>query len=418
MGHDTRNAPISPCETDATRPARAWPNANRIKPHNSDTSAGTPPASAPTTTGPRATHSAVHTESPVRERASDRTWRRASALRSRAWRRRRLGRYTLLAIMIVGLFGMLGVMGVTLRVTVGNLKARHGWTRQATFSLMMAACALVLVGASLAPTNWPQPRQTSSAVETSPRLGTMASLFNNGSAIANTDPPVRIVTVGAKSANTIIVMLRAQASNHIGPAIKSAIGAPGDPTADLARRAIEHYRWAARLAPGTAVILAGHSFGGIIAQEVASDPRATDYKVAAVVTWGAPDIGGHVAGVTYQQYFSQYDVVPMLSTYRLGPLLLRVGLIGTVSALLAMQGWPYLKAMFTGQTYVPDMGQYANPWDWVHADGSWNDAHDGYGESEWLTRQTLTYMRDGERMTLTLSSTSGRTLYDAAPTEP
>ncbi|MBO1751051.1 hypothetical protein J4G33_04465 [Actinotalea sp. BY-33] len=45
---------------------------------------------------------------------------------------------------------------------------------------------------------------------------------------------------------------------------------------------------AARIEPGEPVLLAGHSQGGIAAMEVAGDPRAERYSIAAVVTAGSP----------------------------------------------------------------------------------------------------------------------------------
>jgi hypothetical protein len=311
-------------------------------------------------------------------------------------RQNRLTGWTLLILILAALFGMLGAVAA---LAVG-VRAHHSWRRWTLFSLLVAACVALLVNASLAPII--QPRQTTNSVESSDRLETMAGLFNIVNQIPGNGPPLRIVTVGSQSDNTILVMLRGQTTDNIGAAVKSVMGISGEFSADAVRRGIEAYRHTARLPDGTTVILAGHSFGGVVAQEIAREPHASDFKVAAVVTWGSPTIGGHAASVKYQQYFSQYDFVPMLSAHLLAPLLLQVGPVGTLLALLAMQQSPRLKATVTGQTYVPDMGQYCNPQDWVHIDGSCNDAHNGYGKSQWLAHQTLTYMRDGKRTALPL----------------
>lgn len=206
---------------------------------------------------------------------------------------------------------------------------------------------------------------------------------------------VRIVTVDALSDPTILVMLPGALTSNLWDAVKAGMGLPGDPYATAAREAIEEYVQAEALPPGTRVILAGHSYGGIVAQKLAYQPGSTDFKVVAVVTWGAPNIGRHVPGITYEQYFDRYDVVPLLSIYELAPLVVAAGFAGTVGTVAATQAFPSFKAKFTGETYVPDMGQYASLRNWIHLDGTWNDAHDGYGESQWLAEQFLAYTRNG-----------------------
>ena len=51
----------------------------------------------------------------------------------------------------------------------------------------------------------------------------------------------------------------------------------------------------AGIAPGDAVLLAGHSLGGIVATSMAADPAITSrYRIAAVITAGAPVSGESV----------------------------------------------------------------------------------------------------------------------------
>jgi pimeloyl-ACP methyl ester carboxylesterase len=229
----------------------------------------------------------------------------------------------------------------------------------------------------------------------------MADLFSAVNQDAYYGPPVRILSVGDQEGNTILVLLRGQTTNQMWVAVKAGIDDfTGDPAPSLVRTQIEDYRRGHGLAPGTTVLLAGHSYGGMVAQEVACDHPAPDFTVAAIVTWGAPRVCRQIPGITYQQYMSQYDVVPLLSTYQLTPLVLLAGLLGGLGALASMQALPGLKAAFTGQTLVPDMGQYWRLGDWIHTNSTWNDAHDGYGTSAWLARQTLTYWRAGKRVVL------------------
>ncbi len=385
MRHNAHDAPI-PLRETAGAPAWAWRGIHRLE---SRRSAETPVFHAPLAFGAPAVNRAARPDHQEERRGSHRG-RRRSWLSSRA----------LLAIIIVGLFGLLGVAGIALALGIRRQRARHGWTHRATCTLAIAVCAALLVIAPFAPTVQAQ-HATTAVTAPDTRIETMATLFTLVNQIPSSGPPMRIVTVGPRGDNTILVMLRSKETDRLWGAVKAAMGLPGDPVAGVVREAFEQYRHAQRLPAGTTVILAGHSFGGIVAQEIASDPHATDFRVAAVVTWGAPDMGGHVAGVTYQRYFSQYDPVPMLSAHQLAMPLLWTGPLGTLSALLVMQESPGLKAMFTGQTYVPDMGRYWSPLDWIHTDGSWDDAHNGYGGSAWLDHQVLTYARGGKRLTLT-----------------
>jgi pimeloyl-ACP methyl ester carboxylesterase len=223
----------------------------------------------------------------------------------------------------------------------------------------------------------------------------MAHLFIQVSRTYGSSGPVHLAPVGDVEDNTVLVMIPGQVTNHMWSAVRAGLGVTGDARAEEVRGLIEDYRRSNGLPAGTTVILAGHSYGGIIAQLVADNPHATDFQVGAVVTWGAPSVSNHKSGVAYQQYFSEYDVVPMFSTFELALPVILGGLIGGVSDLAAMQFIPTLKGMHTGQTYVPDMGQYWRPTDWIHWNGTWNDAHDGYGQSRWLATRTLAYTKGG-----------------------
>lgn|GEM_PF-3788363 len=77
------------------------------------------------------------------------------------------------------------------------------------------------------------------------------------------------------------------------------------------------------LAPGTSVILAGHSLGGMAAQLVAQQSREHSYpfKVTNVITFGSPPMYNNkdkaYTGIDYQLYRDASDPVPNLSTYNL-----------------------------------------------------------------------------------------------------
>ncbi|HTK09387.1 MAG TPA: hypothetical protein VL485_19610 [Ktedonobacteraceae bacterium] len=60
------------------------------------------------------------------------------------------------------------------------------------------------------------------------------------------------------------------------------------------------------------VVLAGHSLGGMAAEQVAEKRL---FNVTQVVTFGSPTMGKPVPGVQYNIYAAQWDWVPMLSRY-------------------------------------------------------------------------------------------------------
>jgi hypothetical protein len=221
----------------------------------------------------------------------------------------------------------------------------------------------------------------------------MASLFYKVARTYGKAEPIKVYLVGPARDNTVLVALPGQVTNHMGAAIKAGLGVTGDVRADQTDALIKQFQIDHKMPSGTWVILAGHSYGGIIAQLLADTPHMPDYRIAAVVTWGAPSVGPHASGVAYQQYFSHYDMVPMLSTYQLAWPVSLGGVIGGFGDLVGMQIFPPLKGMHSGQTYVPDMSEYWWPGNWIHTDGTWNDAHDGYGDSAWMGTQTLAFSK-------------------------
>ncbi|MGB8344011.1 MAG: hypothetical protein WCD86_03950 [Ktedonobacteraceae bacterium] len=72
-----------------------------------------------------------------------------------------------------------------------------------------------------------------------------------------------------------------------------------------------------KLPPGTQVIIAGHSLGGIEAQYLAENQGKTDYTIKDVITFGSPEVGPPVNKVEYYQYQNQHDLIPILSWYNI-----------------------------------------------------------------------------------------------------
>jgi pimeloyl-ACP methyl ester carboxylesterase len=309
----------------------------------------------------------------------------------------RLALLLLAGLILLGALGLALVLGALLLVRRRWPEWRWRWWSKA--GALVAAClgsALLglLISDGVHATRLPDAARASTCTFRSGVVAeNMAHLFNRVSRSYGSDEPIHLAPVGAPADNTVLVMIPGQVTNHMGVAVKAGLGLAGDKRVATARGMIEQYRHDHNLPSGTWVIVAGHSYGGIIAQLMANDPGASDFRIAAVVTWGAPSVSPHKDSVAYQQYFSHYDVVPMLSTYELAWPVSLGGVFGGLGDLVGMQVFAGLKGLHTGQTLVPDMSQYWWPGDWIHTDGTWNDAHDGYGDSAWLGNQTLAYYK-------------------------
>jgi hypothetical protein len=64
---------------------------------------------------------------------------------------------------------------------------------------------------------------------------------------------------------------------------------------------------------GATLILAGHSLGGMEAQNMVPALQAQGYRVSNVITFGSPVTAPEVAGVTYTRFMTNGDLVPDLS---------------------------------------------------------------------------------------------------------
>lgn len=217
-----------------------------------------------------------------------------------------------------------------------------------------------------------------------------------------TGQPIGITTVGN---NTLLVTVAGTEfnwgqGNNPGTAIDSGLGDTTNIYEQEVNAAIRQYIKDHHLPPGTNVIIAGHSLGGMVAEQDASNNSqnmlgAYSYDVTNVITFGSPNLTTHQSGVAYQQYFDQYDDVPFLNGAQILPALGFLGLGGTIIAGLIMNANPNLKAQYLGETYIPDLSHYSNP----------GDAHGAYIYSSWLGDQTPTYSIDQ----------TGTTTYYAAP---
>lgn len=157
-----------------------------------------------------------------------------------------------------------------------------------------------------------------------PRPTTMAGLFNGDDAQYGKDAPIGITQSGP---NTIVVTLAGlelgdpgQANNTLW-AFLAGDGMAYNPYSNAVRAAIAQYireHPELRAHGPVRVIIAGHSFGGIVAQELAQHPANSLYTITDVVTFGSPRVAANNPHVHYMMYFNQDDPVPHLSAYEHG----------------------------------------------------------------------------------------------------
>ena len=120
--------------------------------------------------------------------------------------------------------------------------------------------------------------------------------------------PIRIYQIGP---NEYLVLIQGtsndpNASQNGGSAVATGLGLSSDYQ--------EQVRLALLSLPiGAVVHMAGHSQGGIVAQNLAGDKSVQDrLNVKSVTTFGSPYSASEVDGVTYSRYATEGDVVPYL----------------------------------------------------------------------------------------------------------
>lgn len=160
--------------------------------------------------------------------------------------------------------------------------------------------------------------------------------------------------------NTLLVTLAGTDTNHsawstnLADALDAGAGDKNNPYLRDIEAAIEQYIKENHLPPGTQIIVAGHSLGGIEAEYLAENNGKTNYTVKDVITYGSPQIGPPVSGVQYDQYFNRYDPITLTSWYELGPIVRAVGIPGALLAAYNLDTGPVQnKASFIQETPVP-----------------------------------------------------------------
>jgi pimeloyl-ACP methyl ester carboxylesterase len=180
---------------------------------------------------------------------------------------------------------------------------------------------------------------------------------------------------------------------------------------------IQQYLAEHGLPPNTQIIIAGHSFGGIVAQQLVEDAGQTHFNIKEVITYGSPNLGVNWGQTTHHMFADRYDFVPLLSLHEnSGPLGLlgaidqanpinmggrAVGMVtgffhgldhgglreafkegsdwgfmggnltalpGTVAADALINQSPLVKHLYTGETIVAGQGDSQNPLAWFTQD--------------------------------------------------
>lgn len=175
-----------------------------------------------------------------------------------------------------------------------------------------------------------------------------------------------------------------QANNFIyavlaGFVASTGLGAFLDPYALEVEADIRTYEQQQGLGAGTTVDIAGHSYGGIVAQELSSDQWLLGFNVAPVVTFGAPP--NWLSSSPYR-YSTLYDAVPLASLDTLSPVGLGVlalggvaaGAAGTPMGGLTADAYAFGKQIFTGEQVVSG-GNNPNPKAWFLQDHQWSYAN-------------------------------------------
>ena len=140
-----------------------------------------------------------------------------------------------------------------------------------------------------------------------------ASIMAMISLISQSDEPISIVQTGP---NSIMVFISGTNMSQLGydtnvwNALGTGMGVNMPYEQDVIA-AIEQY-CAEHGLVNPQVTLAGHSLGGMVAQQVAEQRI---FNVNQVITFGSPIMGPPVPGVKYDIYEADSDVVPLLSHY-------------------------------------------------------------------------------------------------------
>jgi len=145
---------------------------------------------------------------------------------------------------------------------------------------------------------------------------------------AETAPDVQIIKIGE---NDYLIMLPGTKGgnnwNNWGAAITTGMGVE-TPFERQIRDLIRN-----KIPPGSNIHFAGHSQGGILAQNLVeheSDGALKDYNIRSVTTFGSPDSAYRVNGVNYQSYELLGDPVAVLDQDKLNlaGIPLAVGIFG------------------------------------------------------------------------------------------
>lgn len=140
-----------------------------------------------------------------------------------------------------------------------------------------------------------------------------ASIFDMIQMLSQSNEPIAIVQTGP---NSILVLISGTNLSKFGydtniwNALMTGMGQNSPYEQDVIA-AIQEF-CAQHGLTNPAVTLAGHSLGGMVAQQIAERKL---FNVTQVVTYGSPTMGNPVPGIHYDLYAAKWDPIPMLSRY-------------------------------------------------------------------------------------------------------
>ena len=140
-----------------------------------------------------------------------------------------------------------------------------------------------------------------------------ASIFDLISMISQSNEPIAIVQTGPNSIMVVISGTNAGAWNY-DTNLWNALGTGMGQDMPYEQDVIDaiHAYCAEHGLTDPQVTLAGHSLGGMVAQQIADKGL---FDVTQVVTFGSPTMGDPMPGITYDLYAAKWDPIPMLSRY-------------------------------------------------------------------------------------------------------
>ena len=139
-----------------------------------------------------------------------------------------------------------------------------------------------------------------------PKLNNMQDLYKSVKDVDDRKP-IKIVQIGDNEYLILLEGTSDKGGHNWGSAVQAGLGMSSTYERQVRKYISEH------VPEGATLHFAGHSQGGIVAENVADNQDFRDhYNIASVTTFGSPTSAYEDQGTEYRHYAAQYDPVPML----------------------------------------------------------------------------------------------------------